>query len=96
MCSEKNICFPCIKNINRSIHLCGQLTTTRDMKYTINSLYSESTRYLYKQRLENRFEKENFQNVKDNCVYITNCIHETARDEQEQKITRNRASLSKS
>jgi hypothetical protein len=90
MCSEKNTSFPCTGNINRSFHLSGQLITS-DIKYKINSLYSESTRYLYQWRLENKFEIEHFQNVEDKCVYITKCIHQTARNELEG--TENNCSL---
>ena len=44
-------------------------------KYNIGSLRSESTKFLYQQRLNNKLNRNEFTDTEEMYNYLKNCIH---------------------
>jgi hypothetical protein len=49
-------------------------------KYSIESLYNESTKLLYQQRLNDKLTQNEFADTEETYQYLTNCVHEAAKE----------------
>lgn len=50
------------------------------IKYNLESLQHDSTKHLYKNRLDQKLQLQNFQNTTEHYNYIKNCLHEAAKE----------------
>jgi hypothetical protein len=54
-------------------------------KYNIESLQNESTKFLCKQRVKNKLNRNEFTDTEEMYNYLKNCIHEAAKEAMGEK-----------
>jgi hypothetical protein len=61
--------------------------------YNTHSLRDESTRFLYKKRLDEKLGESNFESAEEFYQHLVKCIHQAANETLGQKILRNNTKL---